>query len=73
MPYLAWVHLIPAVREARELGLFGVWRSKPFNKKIYLVESEVLVLDRRLTVPKSSRTRVSPYSFPSTVDLKLEV
>jgi len=33
MPYEAWLHIAPAVRSARELGLFGTWRSKPFNKK----------------------------------------
>jgi len=31
MPYEAWCHLVPAVREAHELGLFGDWRSTPFN------------------------------------------
>lgn len=31
MPYAAWLHLVPAVREARGLGLFGDWRSRPFN------------------------------------------
>lgn len=25
MPYEAWVHLIPSIREAREMGLFGDW------------------------------------------------
>ena len=32
MPYEAWVHLVPAIRGARELGLFGSWGSTPFNK-----------------------------------------
>ena len=33
MPHEAWLHLVPAVRSAYEKGLFGEWRSKPFNKK----------------------------------------
>ena len=33
MPYPAWLHIVPSVKEARELGLFGDWRSKPFNRK----------------------------------------
>lgn len=32
MPYAAWLHLAPAVREAREQGLFGAWRSEALNK-----------------------------------------
>lgn len=33
MPYEAWLHIVPAVREASELGLFGSWRSEPISKK----------------------------------------
>jgi len=33
MPYEAWVHIVPVIRETRILGLFGEWRSRPFNKK----------------------------------------
>jgi hypothetical protein len=33
MPYAAWLHLAPAIRSAYEKGLFGDWRSKPFNRK----------------------------------------
>jgi hypothetical protein len=33
MPYSAWLHIVPAVRSARDLGLFGSWGIKPFNKK----------------------------------------
>jgi len=33
MPYEAWLHIVPAVREAVTLGLFGEWRSKCFNRK----------------------------------------
>ena len=29
----AWLHIVPSVREARELGLFGDWRTKPMNRK----------------------------------------
>ena len=28
MPYLAWLHLVPYVREANERGLFGTWNGK---------------------------------------------
>jgi 5-methylcytosine-specific restriction endonuclease McrA len=34
MPYAAWLHLVPSVKEARELGLFGDWRSKPIRKAL---------------------------------------
>jgi hypothetical protein len=33
LPYPARLHIVPSVKEARELGLFGDWRSKPFNRK----------------------------------------
>lgn len=33
MPYNAWMHIVPAVREAKDLGLFGSWRSQPINRK----------------------------------------
>ena len=33
MPYGAWINIVPAVRNTRELGLFGDWRSQPFNRK----------------------------------------
>jgi hypothetical protein len=33
MPYRAWLNLVPSVRATRELGLFGDWRSQPFNRK----------------------------------------
>jgi hypothetical protein len=33
MPHEAWLHLVPAIRSAYEKGLFGEWRSKPFNRK----------------------------------------
>jgi len=36
MPYEAWLHLVPAVRQAREFGLFGAWRSQPFNRRVDL-------------------------------------
>lgn len=31
MPYKAWLHLVPTVREAHELGLFGDWQTVPFR------------------------------------------
>lgn len=31
MPYIAWYHLLPAIRSARENGLFGDWLSKAFR------------------------------------------
>lgn len=34
MPHAAWLHIVPAVRSARENGLFGDWRSTPIRKKI---------------------------------------
>lgn len=76
MPYPAWMHIVPAVKDARDLGLFGTWRSKPFNQKVPLVEgdSEVIVLDNRLPSKDwLSSVRVSPYSFPLIEDLRLEV
>lgn len=33
MPHAAWALLVPSVKEARELGLFGEWRSKPIKVK----------------------------------------
>lgn len=35
MPFEAWQIIVPAVRQARESGLFGDWRSEPFNRKWY--------------------------------------
>lgn len=32
MPYAAWLHLVPSIKEARDKGLFGDWRSKPIKK-----------------------------------------
>jgi hypothetical protein len=32
MPFDAWMELVPAIRKAKELGLFGTWRSTPFKK-----------------------------------------
>lgn len=32
MPYGAWMHVVPAIREARELGLFGSWRSVSWRR-----------------------------------------
>lgn len=34
MPFEAWMIMAPAVRQAKEAGLFGTWRSVPFNRKI---------------------------------------
>jgi len=31
MPYEAWLHIVPLVKSAKELGLFGDWRTTPFN------------------------------------------
>jgi hypothetical protein len=31
MPFGAWLHLLPGIRKARKLGLFGSWRSQPLN------------------------------------------
>lgn len=33
MPYLAWMHLVPKIREAVEQGLFGEWRTQPIKPK----------------------------------------
>jgi hypothetical protein len=33
MPQEAWEHIVPAVRSAREKGLFGNWRTVSFNRK----------------------------------------
>lgn len=33
MPHEAWMHLVPSVRSASVLGLFGSWRSEPLNRK----------------------------------------
>jgi hypothetical protein len=32
MPYEAWLHLVPSIREAFSLGLFGTWHSVPLNQ-----------------------------------------
>ena len=41
MPYTAWLHIVPSIREARILGLFGDWKSKPLNKKHNLTLDQV--------------------------------
>lgn len=28
MPFEAWMHIVPSIKTARELGLFGSWRSQ---------------------------------------------
>lgn len=28
MPFEAWMHIVPSIKTARELGLFGSWRTK---------------------------------------------
>lgn len=33
MPFEAWLHIVPSVRSAKEMGLFGDWRSKPIALK----------------------------------------
>lgn len=33
MPYEAWLRIVPAVRAAREEGLFGDWGSQPFWRR----------------------------------------
>jgi hypothetical protein len=33
MPWKAWLFLVPKVREAREMGLFGSWGALPFAKR----------------------------------------
>ena len=33
MPFDAWMAIVPAIRKAREAGLFGLWRTTPFNRK----------------------------------------
>lgn len=33
MPQEAWLKLAPTVKEVREAGLFGDWRSEPLNRK----------------------------------------
>ena len=38
MPYDAWMLIVPGVREAVRLGLFGDWRSKPLRQKNDMVE-----------------------------------
>lgn len=46
MPYTAWLHLVPAVREAVSLGLFGDWRSQPLNKVHSLAPEEVKAIGK---------------------------
>jgi hypothetical protein len=60
MPHDAWLVLIPAVKRATELGLFGDWRSVPFvtaakqkkslteNAGEVIVASQAEELDKRL-------------------------
>lgn len=31
MPYDAWIHIVPSIKSAKELGLFNSW--KPYNKR----------------------------------------
>ena len=33
MPYEAWLHIVPIIKETKELGLFGDWRSISLNRK----------------------------------------
>lgn len=33
MPHEAWMALVPGIRKAVRLGLFGDWRTLPFNRK----------------------------------------
>jgi hypothetical protein len=40
MPYEAWLVVAPAVRVAKELGLFGNWRARPSYKAGNRVASE---------------------------------
>jgi len=42
MPYEAWILISPKMKEARELGLFGDWRSLPLNRKELPKPSEYL-------------------------------
>ena len=37
MPYVAWQLLVPSVRRAYELGLFGEWRSQPISRRATVV------------------------------------
>lgn len=37
MPYSAWLHLVPAIRETRELGLFDTWGSTPPSARRVIV------------------------------------
>jgi hypothetical protein len=32
MPYDAWLYLVPSIREAVKLGLFGEWHTLPLNQ-----------------------------------------
>lgn len=32
MPFEAWMHIVPSVRSAFDLGLFGAWRTVPLVK-----------------------------------------
>lgn len=43
MPYEAWMNIVPSIRQTKELGLFGTWRSRPMvdngRARMYSVES----------------------------------
>lgn len=78
MPHAAWLHIAPAVREAVTLGLFGDWRSTPFNKRHTTSPEEVAAFEKLTTEERSeinslSAPRVPKFFWPSLKELAAEV
>jgi len=78
MPHKAWLHIVPAVREAVEMGLFGEWRTQPFNKT-HATPKEVVEAFDDLTSEERSAICIAtiPHpprvAWPPTEDLEAEV
>ena len=51
MPYAAWLLLVPAMKQAKELGLFKEWDEK--RKK-----TEMLRIEKIRTTKRQSRNKV---------------
>ncbi len=78
MPYQAWLYLVPKVREARDLGLFGLWRSMPFNRtRVQMLEAKepeylTAPIPRRGT-PNGTKFLSKSKTFPPAEELRRRV
>lgn len=53
MPYAAWLVVSKGMKEARELGLFGDWREKPFARKPetdVVLDEDISKLEEKVTL-----------------------